>query len=79
MTQIDDLSCSLVSFEQNSSATVFVEMSESSWLVAGQVPGLDRQPSEEAGTESSRAVIRHRMWSDHTEFRWGKAPASQAA
>ncbi|GLS36970.1 hypothetical protein GCM10010869_25620 [Mesorhizobium tianshanense] len=44
MTQVNDLSRSLVSFEQNSSVTVVVEMSESGWLVAGQVPGLERQP-----------------------------------
>lgn len=25
------------------------------------------------------AVILHRMWSDHTEFRWGKAPTGQVA
>ena len=25
------------------------------------------------------AVILHRMWCDHTEFRWGKAPTSQVA
>ena len=25
------------------------------------------------------AVIMHRMWSDQSEFRWGKAPAGQAA
>jgi transposase len=25
------------------------------------------------------AVILHRMWSDHAEFRWGKAPALEAA
>ena len=25
------------------------------------------------------AVIMHRMWTDHSEFRWGKAPAGQAA
>lgn len=25
------------------------------------------------------AVILHRMWSDQTEFRWGNAPALQAA
>ena len=24
------------------------------------------------------AVIMHRMWCDHSEFRWGKASASQA-
>jgi transposase len=44
MTQVDDLSRSFVAFDQNTSLTVVVEMSESSWLVAGMVPGVDRQP-----------------------------------
>ncbi|MER8505006.1 hypothetical protein [Mesorhizobium sp. M1142] len=44
MTQVNNLSHLLVSYEQNSSVAVIVEMSESSWLVAGQVPGLERQP-----------------------------------
>ncbi|WP_352864649.1 hypothetical protein [Mesorhizobium sp. M1329] len=42
MTQVNDLSRSLVSFEQNSRVTVVVEMSESSWLVAGQVSNASR-------------------------------------
>jgi transposase len=44
MTQVDDLSRSLVTFDQNTSLTVVVEMSEARWLVAGMIPGLDRQP-----------------------------------
>src|SRR5208283_5064912 len=44
MTQVDDLSRSFVAFDQNTSLTVVVEMSESSWLVAGMVPGVVRQP-----------------------------------
>ena len=44
MTQFDDLSRSFVTFDQTTSLTVVVEMSESSWLVAGMVPGVDRQP-----------------------------------
>ncbi|RJT19065.1 IS110 family transposase, partial [Mesorhizobium waimense] len=44
MTQVDDLSRSLVPFDQNSSVIVVVEMSESSWLAAGQVPGIERLP-----------------------------------
>ena len=44
MTQVDDLSHSLVAFDQDSTLTVVVEMSQSSWLVAGLVPGVDRQP-----------------------------------
>jgi transposase len=44
MTQVDDLSRSLVAFEQSSTMAIVVEMSQSSWLVAGVVPGLDRRP-----------------------------------
>ena len=44
MTQANDLSRSLAAFDQNTSMTVVVEMSEASWLVAGLVPGVDRQP-----------------------------------
>ena len=44
MTQVDDLSRSLVSFDQETSLIVVVEMSQSSWLVAGMIPGVDRQP-----------------------------------
>ena len=44
MTQVDDLSRSLVAFEQSSTMVIVVEMSQSSWLVAGVVPGLDRRP-----------------------------------
>src|ERR671910_3706976 len=39
-----DLSRSLAAFDQNTALTVVVELSEASWLVAGLVPGLDRQP-----------------------------------
>jgi hypothetical protein len=44
MTQVDDLSRSLAAFDQTTSLIVVVEMSEASWLVAGLVPGVDRQP-----------------------------------
>jgi transposase len=42
--QRNDLSRSLVAFEQNSTIVVVVELSLKSWLVAGVVPGLKRQP-----------------------------------
>jgi transposase len=44
MTQVDDLSRSFVTFDQTTSLTVVVEMSQSSWLVAGMLPGVVRQP-----------------------------------
>jgi transposase len=45
MALVDDLSRSLVAFDQNITlATVVEKMSAASWLVAGLVPGIDRLP-----------------------------------
>ena len=44
MSQVSDLSRSLVPFDQSITLTVVVELSEASWLVAGLIPGVDRQP-----------------------------------
>ncbi len=43
MTQSDDLSRCLATFDQNSTLTVVIEMSAASWLVAAMIPGVDRQ------------------------------------
>jgi transposase len=44
MPQPNDLSRSLVTLDQNSTIIAVVEMSQSSWLVGGVVPGIERQP-----------------------------------
>jgi transposase len=44
MPQVDDLSRSLVELKQDTTLVAVVEMSQSSWLVAGLVPGVDRRP-----------------------------------
>ena len=44
MPRQDDLSRSLVTLEQDSTLIAVVELSQSSWLVAGIVPGLTRHP-----------------------------------
>jgi hypothetical protein len=38
------LSRSLVALDQNSTIIAAIEMSQSSWLVAGVLPGIERQP-----------------------------------
>jgi hypothetical protein len=40
----NDLSRSLVAFDQNSTLVSVVELSLKSWLVGGLVPGVNRQP-----------------------------------
>jgi hypothetical protein len=44
MSRRHDLSRSLVALEQTSTLIAVIEMSLSSWLVAGVVPGLGRDP-----------------------------------
>jgi transposase len=44
MPQLNDLSRSLVALEQETTLIAVIEMGQSSWLVAGIVPGIERQP-----------------------------------
>src|SRR6266481_6751623 len=44
MPQLNDLSRSLVTLEQDATLIAVIEMGQSSWLVAGVVPGIERQP-----------------------------------
>ena len=44
MPQLNDLSRSLVALEQDATLIAVIEMGQSSWLVAGVVPGIKRQP-----------------------------------
>jgi len=62
MTQVDDLSRSLTAFDQNTSLVVVVEMSEASWLVAGLVPDLDRQPLKKLEPDPSALLRLLERW-----------------
>lgn len=44
MSQLNDLRRSPTSLEQDSTIIAVIEMSQSSWLVAGIVPGIERHP-----------------------------------
>ena len=44
MPQPNDLSRSLVALDHNSTIIAVVELSQSSWLVGGILPGIERQP-----------------------------------
>jgi transposase len=46
MPQLNDLSRSLVALDQDSTIIAVVELSQSSWLVAGVLPGIERQPQK---------------------------------
>ena len=44
MPKYDDLSRSLVAFDQNSTLVAAIEMGSKGWLVGALVPGLERDP-----------------------------------
>src|ERR1700732_377215 len=54
MPQPNDWSRSLVALDQNSTIIAVAEMSQSSWLVAGVVPGIERQPRKKLEPSAER-------------------------
>ena len=56
MPQPNDLSRSLIALEQDATLIAVIEMGQSSWLVAGVVPGVERQPLIEARGRPGRAT-----------------------
>ncbi len=60
--QQNDLSRSLVAFDQHSTLVAVVELSLKSWLVAGLVPGLTRQPLKKLGADEEALVALVDRW-----------------
>ena len=53
MQKLNDLSRSLTPLKLDSTLIAVIEMSLSSWLVAGIVPGVERQPLKKLGVDES--------------------------
>jgi transposase len=53
MQRPNDLSKSLTVLKQDSTLIAVIEMSLSSWLVAGVVPGVERQPLKKLAIDES--------------------------
>jgi len=64
MAQVNDLSRSLVSFEQNGTLVVVLEMSQSSWLAAGVVPGVERRPLKKIDPDPAALLHLMGRWRD---------------
>ena len=58
----NDLSRSLVAFDQASTMVSVVELGFRSWLVAGLVPGLKRQPLKKLGADAQALLTLLRRW-----------------
>ena len=64
MPQPNDLSRSLVALDQNSTIIAVVELSQSSWLVAGMLPGIERQPRKKLDPSPERLLALLHRWRD---------------
>src|SRR6201993_3558173 len=64
MPQPNDLSRSLVALDQNSTIIAVLEMSQSSWLVAGMLPGIERQPRKKLEPSPERLLAVLHGWRD---------------
>lgn len=60
--QRNDLSRSLVAFDQNSTLVAVVELSLKTWLVAGLVPGLARQPLKKQDPDANALLALLHRW-----------------
>jgi transposase len=56
MPKPNDLSRSLVALDHNSTIIAVIEMSQSSWLVAGVLPGIERQPRKKLEPSPERLL-----------------------
>ena len=87
MPQPNDLSRSLVALGQDSTIIVVVEMSQSSWLVAGMLPGIERQPRKKLEPSAERLLGLLHRWRDEAVkagrqtrgLRWPSKPAAMAS
>jgi transposase len=67
MQKLNDFSRSLVALKPDSTLIAVIEMSLSSWLVAGIVPGVERQPLKKlAADETALLTLLHR-WREEAE------------
>ena len=64
MIQVDDLSRCLATLEENTTLVVVLEMSQSSWLAAGSIPGIQRRPVKKLEPDASALLRTLERWRD---------------
>lgn len=64
MPQANDLSRSLAALDQDSTLIAVIEMSQSTWLVAGIVPGINRQPLKKLAADETALLQLLYRWRD---------------
>ena len=65
--KLNDLSRCLTSLQPDGTLIVVIEMGLSSWLVAGIVPGVDRQPLKKLAVDENALLKLLHRWRDEAE------------
>ena len=64
MPQLNDLSKSLVTLDQDSTIIAVVELEPASWLVGGVLPGIEHQPQKKLEPSAERLLGLLHRWRD---------------
>lgn len=64
MPQQNDLSRSLIPFEHITTLVAVIELSQSSWLIAGTIPGIERQPLKKIAPDETELLRVLHRWRD---------------
>src|SRR6202051_3432987 len=67
MHEPNDLSRSLSVLNRNSTLIAVIKMSQSSWLIAGIVPGVERQPLKKLAVDESALLKMLHRWREEAE------------
>ena len=64
MPQQNDLSRSLIPFEHTTTLVAVIELSQSSWLIAGTIPEIERQPLKKIVPDETELLRVLHRWRD---------------
>ena len=67
MPQPNDLSRSLAALDENSTLIAVIEMSQSSWLVAGIIPGAKRHLAKKLNPDEARLLQLLHRWREEAK------------
>src|SRR2546425_10915778 len=67
MQKLNDLSRSLTALEPNGTLIAVIEMSLSSWLIGGILPGVERQPLKKLAVDESALLKLLHRWREEAE------------
>jgi hypothetical protein len=68
----DDSKACLTAFVQDNTVIVIIEMSLRSWLVAGMIPGIDREPLKKIAADPEVLLRLLYRWRDEARSRPGR-------